>query len=272
LEDSNRPVAQVRFFRESNGIPGLQWSGEGLDALIHVDSDPSDGWRTTLSSTELPIGSHTFYAVGSSSAGAMSNIVSAVVNVTDRLAWWQNPLNPLDVNDDGQVSPIDALLTINFLNSNPGNPVPPQPPFFPPPFYDVSGDHQITPIDALLVINYLNSVPDGEPEWAAQRCADFPGCLVDDPPILSFASVSQDGWHLRREERTRGTVLRLPAMDHPQATMGATFSVPTNASVFRETGHERKWGGRRCQDDDDFESVLDLLANDAGSAWLPSRD
>jgi len=32
-----------------------------------------------------------------------------------------NPLNPLDVNNDGFVSPIDALLVINFINSGADN-------------------------------------------------------------------------------------------------------------------------------------------------------
>ncbi|MFC1759518.1 GEVED domain-containing protein, partial [Planctomycetota bacterium] len=62
-----------------------------------------------------------------------------------------NPVNAMDVNDDDNVSPIDALLVINDLNgqaaartagSN--------------HYLDVSGDGAISPIDALLVINYLN--------------------------------------------------------------------------------------------------------------------
>jgi len=32
----------------------------------------------------------------------------------------------------------------------------------PPPFYDVNGDHFVSPIDALLVINYLNARGNGE--------------------------------------------------------------------------------------------------------------
>jgi len=66
---------------------------------------------------------------------------------------YQNPTNRLDVNADGFVSPIDALLVINYLNSDP-RPLlsSTRPPFF----LDVDGDGQVFPIDALLVINYLN--------------------------------------------------------------------------------------------------------------------
>ena len=37
-------------------------------------------------------------------------------------------------------------------------------PAVPPPFLDVNGDNQISPIDALLVINYLNQFGSGEGE------------------------------------------------------------------------------------------------------------
>ena len=39
---------------------------------------------------------------------------------------WQCPVFPLDVNHDGRITPLDALIVINFLNANgPGTlPVP----------------------------------------------------------------------------------------------------------------------------------------------------
>ena len=62
-----------------------------------------------------------------------------------------NPVNAMDVNDDDDVSPIDALLVINDLNGQDAarragaN-----------HYLDVNADGSISPIDALLVINYLN--------------------------------------------------------------------------------------------------------------------
>ena len=79
---------------------------------------------------------------------------------------WRNPDDPLDVNDDGHVSPIDALVVINMLNvmgphavSDPSAGGPP------PPYYDSSGDGFVSPLDALRVINHLNrtSSAEGEP-------------------------------------------------------------------------------------------------------------
>ncbi len=69
---------------------------------------------------------------------------------------WRDPVDSLDVNGDGFIVPIDALLLINYLNSN-------EPKTLPArrdpakPFVDVNGDQFASPIDVLLVINHLNA-------------------------------------------------------------------------------------------------------------------
>ena len=78
----------------------------------------------------------------------------------------QNAANQFDVNADGFISAIDALLIINRLNSSGSGPVSNLP--SPPPYLDVSGDNQITAFDALLVINRLNSGASGEGELTAE--------------------------------------------------------------------------------------------------------
>ena len=75
------------------------------------------------------------------------------------LAGWQNLTNNLDVNNDGFITPLDALIIINDLNSLgprllPNPPIPPDPVYF----IDVNGDGFVTPLDALIIINYLNSL------------------------------------------------------------------------------------------------------------------
>lgn len=97
---------------------------------------------------------------------------------------YQNQKKNTDVDNDGAVAPIDALLVINFLNAwsilvGPGKniPLPPRQPEFPPPvpgldpsgggvpgrgrYIDVDGNGFLTPLDALLVINELNSKTGG---------------------------------------------------------------------------------------------------------------
>ena len=70
-----------------------------------------------------------------------------------------------DVNADGLVTPLDALLVIIEINALgphgltvlPGGTAPPL-------FLDVSGDDFLGSLDALLVINYLNAGGAGEGE------------------------------------------------------------------------------------------------------------
>jgi hypothetical protein len=74
---------------------------------------------------------------------------------------WQNPVDPLDVTGNEGVTPRDALVIINSLNSlGPRRlPVPPVAPNLPPPYLDVSGDDAVTALDALNIINFINARP-----------------------------------------------------------------------------------------------------------------
>jgi hypothetical protein len=83
---------------------------------------------------------------------------AALAREIDTDLTWQNVSRPTDVNDDGVVSAIDALIVINFINGFGSQRLTaPTPAFAPPPFWDVSGDGNVTPIDALIVINEINA-------------------------------------------------------------------------------------------------------------------
>ena len=80
--------------------------------------------------------------------------------------YW-NQARPTDVNADGSVAPIDAVLIINSLNSRGSRLLPqggsgegPQAAST-PTFYDVNNDGHLSPIDAVLVINALNAEGEG---------------------------------------------------------------------------------------------------------------
>ena len=90
-----------------------------------------------------------------------------IINGTTTLVGGEftNNINPLDVNADGYVSPIDALAIINALNTGgarslldslggegeAGNRF----------FIDTNGDNLLTPMDVLNVINFLNANSSG---------------------------------------------------------------------------------------------------------------
>ncbi|TWU42048.1 beta strand repeat-containing protein [Novipirellula artificiosorum] len=83
---------------------------------------------------------------------------------------YRNPLNRNDVNNSGEVTPIDALQIINALNRAGVSSIPldqfPLPTDL-PPFPDTNSNGVVTAADALSVINELNSMrntftPQGE--------------------------------------------------------------------------------------------------------------
>jgi hypothetical protein len=65
---------------------------------------------------------------------------------TDQYLYFGNIVG--DANFNGTIEPIDALLVINYLNSDGSDP---------PPAYDINGDDSISAIDVLIIINLLNA-------------------------------------------------------------------------------------------------------------------
>ncbi len=117
-----------------------------------------------------------------------------------------NPLGPnakLDVNADGFLSPIDALILINFINLHSGdaaylvpqnllsggfNLVAPPPPL--PTgsyYYDPSGDNNIAPNDVNLVVNYLNGT-NPNPEAGSEAMG---GSVVVSSAVASDSTAAQ---------------------------------------------------------------------------------
>ena len=69
---------------------------------------------------------------------------------------WQNPVRPVDVDNDGFLTSLDVLTVVNLINSLGQVPVSLLP-GSPPPYYDVDGDNFVSAIDVLAVTNAINS-------------------------------------------------------------------------------------------------------------------
>jgi hypothetical protein len=105
--------------------------------------------------TPVPFGNDLFAQFGDEAAlpvvGNFDPPTSPVGGTGDH-----NPLLGLDVNNDGKITAIDALLVVNHLNLHGGGTAAPSgTPLA--PFMDVNNDLRISPHDAVLVINHLNA-------------------------------------------------------------------------------------------------------------------
>jgi Dockerin type I domain len=67
---------------------------------------------------------------------------------------WQNPRNRFNVNDDEEITPLDALIVIDDLSRRGSRDLVGTSPVA-PPYIDVSGDNQVSPLDVLLIVDVL---------------------------------------------------------------------------------------------------------------------
>lgn len=107
------------------------------------------------------------FSVVSRISGSPTNDCSDItqtyhINVTQFRDWaytlanvHQNPANKYDVNKDGNVSPVDMLQIVNYLNAG-SPPLNKEITTVPTNYLDVSGDGVVTSLDILLVVNCLN--------------------------------------------------------------------------------------------------------------------
>ncbi len=134
----------------------------GAQGQYSLPSLPAGAYQVQVTSPDFnPINP----AAGRQSATVTANTATTDIDFgfTSATSQWQNPTNRLDVNNSNSVSPIDALLVINQLNTH-GSRKLADTDLVSPPFVDVNGDGNVSPIDALLVINFLNNRNSGSGE------------------------------------------------------------------------------------------------------------
>jgi|GEM_PF-4581353 hypothetical protein len=100
-----------------------------------------------------------------------------------------------DVNDDGIVAAIDALIVVNYLNNERAS-VDPELRIR----MDVDRDQLIAPLDVVIIVNYLNRIGSGEGE--APRFGSF-AASTDEPGVFDedeafWSSLASDFVELRR--------------------------------------------------------------------------
>ena len=133
--------------------------------------------------------------VGSQLIAVSTDATATNVNFANKAAssgaGWQNPVNALDVNNDGNVFAIDALLIINELNEpqyrDPVTGELPTPPAVVPAFFDVDGDGFATATDVIIIINFLNEnpLPVAAVSAEGESTSAIGAAVADDSPGLN---------------------------------------------------------------------------------------
>ncbi len=131
---------------------------------------------------------------------------------------WTNILNPSDVNNDGTVTTLDCLVTINslasqaYINQTTGSLVTPASlPEWPNLYVDTSGDGKSTVFDALLILNELarNNNDNGEGELTDVAIQNW---SRDSTPI---STISQRTEQLTESpSNASAIIISTPAVDH----------------------------------------------------------
>lgn len=156
--------------------------GAWVGAINVVDPDAGDTHVCTVDDPRFEVrGDQLYLKAGESLNVAPGSTIPVAITATDSATPglsrteqflieveelpdnWNQPYQwkptPQDVDLDGIITPLDALLIINKLNAEGAHELPEGTPgAVDGPFWDVSGDGELTPLDALLVINYLNGL------------------------------------------------------------------------------------------------------------------
>jgi hypothetical protein len=141
-------------------------------------------------------------------SGAPLATVGSPFDIIPTTTPWQNPFFPLDVNNSGTVTPLDALVIINaLLQQGTHTLATPTINDALPPFVDVNGDNKLAPLDALNVINHLlaNGNTVNQAGALPLNSSALVGPMnVPEPSTLALAAwafVSLLAWHARRRLR-----------------------------------------------------------------------
>ncbi len=256
------------------------------NGVLANDSDPEGNTMTAILVTPPTHGTVTLNSDGTftyvhnglsqvtdtftyrASDGGAQNALGAITTVTLNIdkappSTHQNPLvvstedgntGHRDVNADGFISPIDALLVINFLNTQGSRSVVGLP--APPPYRDVNGDNFISPVDALLVINYLNNRGraggEGEMEGEGESPATQWMAPILAGPIMAGRGIENASIGVRTLELSEGEFY------------GPVQSLETGDDFFAEVGSDSwsmadtSWADRD-KDEERHEMPVDLV-------------
>jgi hypothetical protein len=178
---------------EVGAVDGLAPIGGGAISLFEIPFAAENPGTVTFvgNPADLPANEVTLFGAPTAVPPELIDYGSFVLTV-DPASGFTNALRPLDVNDDGIVSPIDALLVITDISDNGARrlvrsqtkALAAMTTASSTAYVDVNGDGSVTPLDALLVINWLTQssrAGSSDPRAALSAAVDLSdqGTAVD---------------------------------------------------------------------------------------------
>ncbi|MDA1054350.1 MAG: dockerin type I domain-containing protein [Planctomycetota bacterium] len=143
---------------------------------------------------------------------------------------WSNPSNPLDVNGNGSVEPVDVLIIFNELNNRRYSAAggrlksAADQATFPNFLFDSSPDGFVVPLDALVIINELNK-PTGSAEGEDLR--PFPAASMQSTNPFAHLMRVETGRGVRASNETSSRTGQ--HVQDGQATMANSSTTPERA-------------------------------------------
>lgn len=217
-EDQTVAIAVVNNDRDVDGVI------DPNSVTIVAGSGPTHGTWTMANGvvTYTPnanfSGSDSFQYTVKDNDGFVSQPATVSITVQE-VPDYQNPLLNADVNKSGSVTPLDALIDINYINGPAGGVLPPDPipPATPDFYYDVNGNGVCDAGDVLAIVNILNrsagSAAGGEGEavrTGGERQAETTP-LASDPLAAPLLAVPD---YTLLARATGGAALAVPATRH----------------------------------------------------------
>jgi hypothetical protein len=151
-------ISSVVFFLETNNRHGLQ-DESSPDTVLGEGVREGNDWVLFITESDVHHGRNLVYAKITSEDMRRSIQSISFENFASKsnLTFYSNPF---DVNRDGFVTPLDALLVVNHLSRNAGQEVVAVGALLP----DVNGSGQVAPLDALMVLNEISRRSRVRPE------------------------------------------------------------------------------------------------------------
>ncbi len=230
---------------------------QNIKGLVDISSDGKLTYDPSqvVEFQNLGLGQSSIESIVVEVADGRGETVTGTITITIHGNYdFYNRDQPLDVNRDGDVSPLDVLIVINYLNAG-GSSLLPGVIGLPEFSLDTNNDGSVSPLDALIIINQLNSSQlsgEASPSRSENAITVLPATRFHEPEQTK----------VQRPASTNGLAI---SNTFVRPHLRGEVSLERRLRPDRSANHMRRG-------DSDLEDVLALLADDVAGARLAQHE